>query len=150
MRIIEYHVEVEGQDVPEMFCLATDLHDWQAYPAAVLAAAYKWRRDGSETAQREAKSAIRGAGPSCGPIFRSATPDMIRQEHAARVTACELVRAVARTAARQAAPARKGRRAGQEVHPRRSPHRRPPRRHRHHLRRHRHRQPARPADRGPA
>ncbi len=118
MRIIEYHVEVEGQDVPEMFCLATDLHDWQAYPAAVLAAAYKWRRDGSETAQREAKSAIRGAGPSCGPIFRSATPDMIRQEHAARVTACELVRAVARTAARQAAPARKGRRAGQEVHPR--------------------------------
>ncbi len=43
---------------------------------------------------------------------------MIRQEHAAWITACELVRAVARQAARRAAPARKGRRAGQPVHPR--------------------------------
>jgi hypothetical protein len=32
------------------------LDDWQAYPAAVLAAAAKWRWDGSETALREAKS----------------------------------------------------------------------------------------------
>jgi hypothetical protein len=38
MRVIEYYVEVEGQDVREMFCLATDLDDWHAYPAAVLAA----------------------------------------------------------------------------------------------------------------
>ena len=43
---------------------------------------------------------------------------MIRQEHAAWITACELVRATARAAARAAAPARKGRRAGQPVHPR--------------------------------
>ena len=72
MRIIEY--DVDGQDVPETFCLATDLLDWSAYPAAVLAAAYKWWRwDGSETALREDKSAIRGAGPSTGPIFRSGT-----------------------------------------------------------------------------
>jgi len=84
----------------------------------VLAAAYKWRWDGSETALREDKSAIRGAGPSTGPIFRSGTPEMIRAEHAAWITACELVRAVIRAAARQAAPARKGRRAGQPVHPR--------------------------------
>jgi hypothetical protein len=118
MRVIEYHVEVEGQDVPEMFCLATDLDDWHAYPAGVLAAAYKWRWDGSETALREAKSAIRGAGPSTGPIFRSHTPDMIRQEHAAWITAVELARAAARAAARSAAPARKGRRAGHPVHPR--------------------------------
>ena len=118
MRVIEYYVHVDGQQVPEMFCLVTDLHDWQAYPAGVLAAAYKWRWDGSETALREAKSAIRGAGPSTGPIFRSHCPDMIRQEHAAWITACELVRAAARTAARSAAPARKGRRAGQAVHPR--------------------------------
>jgi hypothetical protein len=109
---------VEGQEVPEMFCLVTDLEDWQAYPAATLAAAYKWRWDGSETAVREAKSAIRGAGPSTGPIFRSRTPDMIAQEHAAWITAVELVRAVARQAARHAAPARKGRRAGQPVQPR--------------------------------
>ena len=84
----------------------------------MLAAAYKWRWDGSETALREAKSAIRGAGPSTGPIFRSHTPDMIRQEHAAWITATELARAAARAAARSAAPARKGRRAGQPVHPR--------------------------------
>ncbi|HEX3957840.1 MAG TPA: hypothetical protein VHZ03_14575, partial [Trebonia sp.] len=50
--------------------------------------------------------------------FRSHCPDMIRQEHAARITAVELVRATARRAARLAAPARKGRRAGQCVHPR--------------------------------
>jgi hypothetical protein len=118
MRVIEYDVRVEGQEVPEMFCLVTDLEDWQAYPAATLAAAYKWRWDGSETAVREAKSAIRGAGPSTGPIFRSRTPDMIAQEHAAWITAVELVRAVARQAARHAAPARKGRRAGQPVQPR--------------------------------
>ena len=118
MRVIEYYADVEGQHVPEMFCLVTDLHDWHQYPAAVLAAAYKWRWDGSETALREAKSAIRGAGPSTGPIFRSRTPDMIRQEHAAWITATELVRAVTRQAARHAAPARKGRRAGQPVHPR--------------------------------
>ena len=84
----------------------------------MLAAAYKWRWDGSETALRETKSAIRGAGPSAGPIFRSRCPDMIRQEHAAWVTACELVRAAARAAALSAAPARKGRRAGQPVQPR--------------------------------
>jgi hypothetical protein len=118
MRVIEYYVDVEGQEVPEMFCLVTDLEDWQQYPAAVLAAAYKWRWDGSETALREAKSAIRGAGPSTGPIFRSRTPDMIRQEHAAWITATELTRAVARQAAQRAAPARKGRRAGQPVQPR--------------------------------
>jgi hypothetical protein len=118
MRVIEYYVEVEGQQVPEMFCLVTDLHDWEQYPAAVLAAAYKWRWDGSETALREAKSAIRGAGPSTGPIFRSHCPDMIAQEHAAWITAVELVRAAARAAARSAAPARKGRRAGQPVQPR--------------------------------
>jgi hypothetical protein len=118
MRVIEYYVHVDGQDVPEMFCLVTDLHDWQAHPAGTLAAAYKWRWDGSETALREAKSAIRGAGPSTGPIFRSHRPDMIRQEHAAWITATELVRAAARSAARDAAPARTGRRAAQPVHPR--------------------------------
>ena len=118
MRVIEYYVHVDGQDVPEMFCLVTDLHDWQAHPASALAAAYKWRWDGSETALREAKSAIRGAGPSTGPIFRSHCPDMIRQEHAAWITGTELVRAAARQAARLAIPARTGRRTGQPVHPR--------------------------------
>ena len=144
MRIIEYDVDVDVQDVPETFCLATDLLDWSAHPAAVLAAAYKWRWDGSETALREDKSAIRGAGPSTGPIFRSGTPEMIRAEHAAWITACELVRAVMRAAARQAVPAEEGP-PGRAARP--SPrdlvHRRPPRRHHRRPRRHRHRQPPR-------
>jgi Insertion element 4 transposase N-terminal len=118
IRVVEYWVDVAGQDTPELFCLITDLRDEAAYPAEVLATAYRWRWDGSETALREAKSAITGAGPSTGPIFRSHTPDLIRQEHAAWTTATELVRAVGRTAARNTAPAAKGRRAGQPVHPR--------------------------------
>jgi len=122
MRVIEYHVQVDGQDVPEMSCLITGLLDYRACPAGLLAAAYRWRQDGSQTALREVKSAIRGAGPSTGPVFRSATPDLIRAEHAARITACELVRATARAAARAAQPARKGHRQP----PRPDPPRRPP------------------------
>jgi len=118
VRVIEYHVTIDGQDVPEMFCLITDLHDHAAYPAAQLAAAYAWRWTGSETALKEAKSAIAGAGPSAGPILRSKTPELIDQEHAAWICGTELVRALARAAARQAAPARKGRNAGQPVQPR--------------------------------
>jgi hypothetical protein len=118
MRVVEYYVEVEGQDVPELFCLITDLTDWRAYPAWQLAAAYKWRWDGSETALREGKSALNGAGPSTGPMFRSQSPELIRQEHAAWITATELVRGTIRTAARHAAPAVKGHRAGLPVHPR--------------------------------
>ncbi len=101
-----------------MFCLITDLHDHTAYPAAQLAGAYAWRWTGSETALKEAKSAIAGAGPSAGPILRSRTPELIDQEHAAWICGAELARALARAAARQAAPARKGRRAGQKVQPR--------------------------------
>ena len=118
VRVIEYLVDVEGQDTGEMFCLITDLHDYVAYPASQLAAAYAWRWPGSETSLKEAKSAITGAGPSAGPIFRSASPALISQEHAAWICGTELCRALARAAARNAAPARKGRRAGQEVQPR--------------------------------
>ncbi len=56
VRVIEYYADVEGQVVPEMFCLITDLTDISEYPAIELAALYKWRWDGSETALREAKS----------------------------------------------------------------------------------------------
>jgi hypothetical protein len=84
----------------------------------VLAQAYHWRWIGSETALKEAKSAISGAGPSTGPMLRSASPALVSQEHAAWVTAVELARATARTAAAAAVPARRGRRAGQPVHPR--------------------------------
>ena len=32
VRVIEYSIDVEGQEVPEMFCLVTDLMDWEDYP----------------------------------------------------------------------------------------------------------------------
>jgi hypothetical protein len=118
VRVIEYHVTVAGRDAPELFCLISDLTDHAAYPAGVLAATYHWRWIGSETCLKEAKSAISGAGPSTGPMLRSASPALIAQEHAAWVTATELTRATARAATAIAVPARKGRRAGQPVHPR--------------------------------
>jgi hypothetical protein len=118
VRVIEYTVAVAGRDAPELFCLITDLHDHQAYPAQALARAYHWRWIGSETCLKEAKSAITGAGPSTGPMLRSASPALAAQEHAAWVTAVELARATARAAAAVAIPARRGLRAGQPVHPR--------------------------------
>ena len=118
VRVVEYTVTVAGRDTPELFCLITDLHDHEAYPAGLLAEAYHWRWIGSETALKEAKSAISGAGPSTGPILRSQSPALIRQEHAAWVISVELARAAARAAAANAVPARKGRPAGQPVRPR--------------------------------
>jgi Transposase DDE domain len=115
MRVIEYLVTLDGQTTPELFCLVTDLLDHTTHPAHQLAAAYKWRWDGSETALREAKSTIHDAGPGTGAILRSATPELVRQEHAAWITATELVRAATRTAATVAAPFAKGPRAGQSV-----------------------------------
>jgi hypothetical protein len=118
VRVIEYYVTVEDQDVPEMFCLVTDLTSITGYPAPELAALYKWRWDGSETALREAKSSLDGAGPGTGPMLRSKSPHLVRQELAAWAAATEMTRGVARDAALAAAPARKGRRAGQPVRPR--------------------------------
>jgi Insertion element 4 transposase N-terminal len=115
VRVIEYWVTVEGQEVPEMFCLVTDLMDIDEYPAAELAGLYKWRWDGSETALREAKASLQGAGPSAGPMLRSGSPELVRQELAAWAAATEMTRSVARAAAAAAAPARKGRRGGLPV-----------------------------------
>jgi hypothetical protein len=118
VRVIGYWAEVEGQEVPEMFCLVTDLMDWEEYPAHELAALYKWRWDGSETALREVKAPLRGAGPGTGPMLRSGTPELVRQELAAWAAGTAMTRAVILDAALAAAPARKGRRAGLEVRPR--------------------------------
>ena len=114
-RVIEYWVTVEGQEVPEMSCLVTDLMDITGYPARELAVLYKWRWDGSQTALREAKASLNGAGPSAGPVLRSGSPDLVRQELAAWAAAAEMTRGLARAAALSAAPAKKGRRAGQPV-----------------------------------
>jgi hypothetical protein len=118
VRVIEYDVTVEGQDVPEMFCLITDLTDIDEHPAPQLAALYRWRWDGSETALREAKASLDGAGPGTGPMLRSQSPALVRQELAAWAAGTEMTRGVARDAAAAALPARKGRRAGQPVRPR--------------------------------
>jgi hypothetical protein len=64
VRVVEYFTDVEGQVVPEMFCLITDLMDISEYPAIELAGHYKWRWDGSETSLRETKSCLDGAGCS--------------------------------------------------------------------------------------
>ncbi len=118
VRVIEYFAGVEGQDVPEMFCLVTDLMDWEDYPAGELAALYKWRWDGSETALREAKAPLRGAGPGTGPMLRSGSPGLVAQELAAWAVGTGLARGVVLDAALAATPAGKGRRAGLAVRPR--------------------------------
>jgi hypothetical protein len=113
VRVIEYFVDIEGQKVPEMFCLVTDLLDWEEYPGPELAALYKWRWDGSETGLREAKAPLHGAGPGTGAMLRSGSPLLIAQEIAAWACSTEMTRGVTRDAALTAVPARKGRRAGQ-------------------------------------
>jgi len=113
VRVIEYFVDIEGQEVPEMFCLVTDLLDWREYPARELAGLYKWRWDGSETGLREAKAPLHGAGPGTGAMLRSGSPDLVAQEIAAWAAATEMTRGVTRDAALAAAPAKRGRRAGQ-------------------------------------
>ena len=118
VRVIEYFIDVEGQEVPEMFCLVTDLMDWEDYPGPELAALYKWRWDGSETALREAKAPLRGAGPGTGPMLRSGSPVLVRQELAAWAAGTGMTRRVVLGAALAAVPARKGRRAGLTVRPR--------------------------------
>ncbi|MGH3123114.1 MAG: hypothetical protein ACRDND_19130 [Streptosporangiaceae bacterium] len=115
VRVIEYDVHIDGQQVEEMFCLATSLLDWQEYPGPELAALYKWRWDGSETALREAKAPLHGAGPGTGAMLRSGSPLLIAQEIAGWACATEMTRGVTRDAALAAAPARKGRRAGRPV-----------------------------------
>ena len=115
MRVVEYHVDIDGATTPELFCLVTDLLDHTTHPAHQLAQAYRWRWDGSETALREAKSAIHDAGPGTGAILRSHHPELIRQEHAAWIVGTELVRAATRSAAAIAAPFAKGPRTGQPV-----------------------------------
>ncbi len=77
LSVIEYYAEVEGQLVPEMFCLVTDLLDWRDYPAIELAGLYRWRWDGSETSLREAKAPLHGAGPGTGAMLRSGSPQLI-------------------------------------------------------------------------
>jgi hypothetical protein len=98
VRVVDYDVVPPGEATTsgELFCLVTDLLDHEAYPADALATAYPWRWIGSETTYKENKSTITDAGPSRGPILRSRTPDMVRQELWAWLTATDLTRAAGR------------------------------------------------------
>jgi hypothetical protein len=70
------------------------------------------------TALREAKAPLRGAGPGTGPMLRSGSPDLARQELAAWAAGVGMTRGVVLDAALAAAPVRKGRTAGLPVRPR--------------------------------
>jgi len=118
VRVIEYHVTLAGTTTPELFCLITDLLDPIAHPAHLLAKAYRWRWDGSETALREAKSTLHGAGPGTGAMLRSHTPTLVKQEHAAWITSVALLHALTRAAAATTGPHTKGQRTAQPVHAR--------------------------------
>jgi len=107
VRVVEYDVTVPGRDgaEDELYALATTLTDWQAYPAAELAACYPGRWAATETVIGEDKSAITDAGPSRGPILRSSSPHQVTQEMWAWITATQLVRIQGCQAARAGAAA---------------------------------------------
>jgi len=107
VRVVEYDVKVPGRDgaEDELYALATTLTDWQAYPAAALAACYPGRWAATETVIGEDKSAVTDAGPSRGPILRSSSPHQVIQEMRAWITATQLVRIQGCQAARAGAAA---------------------------------------------
>ena len=118
VRVIEYWVTVEGQDVPEMFSLVTDLMDYEEHPGPELAALYKWRWDGRRPRCGRPRRRCAARAPARGRCCRSGYPDLVRQELAAWAAGVGMTRAVARDAALAAAPARKGEGAGLRVRPR--------------------------------
>jgi hypothetical protein len=79
VRVVEYTVlttDADGEQVSELFCLATSLLDPAHAPAADLAALYhdRWQ---AETGIGEIKTELRG-GPEV--VLRSKTPAMVAQE----------------------------------------------------------------------
>ena len=118
VRVIEYYAEVEGQAAGEMFCLVTDLTDISEHPGPELAALYKWRWDGSETALREAKASLDGAWRAPGRCSAPAPRTWSGRNSLRLGRRTEMTRGVARDAALAASPARKGRRACQPAAPR--------------------------------
>jgi hypothetical protein len=103
VRVVEYDVEIPGKDgASELFCLATTLLDWAAYPAAAVCAAYPERWSASETTIGENKTTITDAGPSRGPILRSEEPALVRQEIWAWLAGAQLVRKAAHATAHAA------------------------------------------------
>jgi hypothetical protein len=97
VRVIAFTVTAEledGTSRTEAYRMITTLLDHRACPAAELAAAYA-RRWAVETAFRELKATLRGAGR----VLRSRTPDLARQEIWAYLIVYQAVRAVIAAAA---------------------------------------------------
>ena len=91
VRVIEYSVvttDENGQEVSELFALATTLLDVEAYPAIELAQAYhaRWQ---AETGIGDLKTTIRG-GPEV--VLRSKTPAGVEQEFWAMLCVYQAVR----------------------------------------------------------
>lgn len=91
IRVIEYSVlttGADGEQVSELFCLATTLLDPAEAPAADLAALYhdRWQ---AETGIGEIKTEQRG-GPEV--VLRSKTPEMVAQEFWAMLCVYQAVR----------------------------------------------------------
>lgn len=91
VRVIEYSVittDEQGQQVSELFALATTLLDPQRFPAIELAGRYhdRWQ---AETGIADLKTTIRG-GPEV--VLRSKTPAMVAQEFWAMLCVYQAVR----------------------------------------------------------
>jgi hypothetical protein len=99
VRVVEYDVAKPDGSTSELFCLLTTLTDEQRYSKQDIAGLYPQRWSAAETTIGENKSTITDAGPSRGPILRSATPALVYQEIWAWLTATQLVRRAAHAAA---------------------------------------------------
>lgn len=98
VRVIEYTVWTAtetGEEMSELFCLATTLVDPETAPAAELAELYhdRWQ---AETGIGEMKTTVRG-GPEV--VLRSKTPDMVEQEFWAMLCVYQAIRDLIRQAA---------------------------------------------------
>jgi hypothetical protein len=98
VRVITYRVYLPDGTNSDEFILATTLLDHTTHPAPDVANVYKQRWSAAETTIGENKTTITDAGPSRGPILRSQTPALVRQEIWAWLTATQLVRRLAHTA----------------------------------------------------
>ena len=68
VRVIEYYVtDVEGQEVPEMFCLVTDLMDWRGVPGPASSRRCISGGGTGRTAPRGAVVTDGGERPSISP-----------------------------------------------------------------------------------
>ena len=101
VRVIEYTIWTtteEGEQMSELFCLASTLLDPDTAPAAELAELYhdRWQ---AETGIGDMKTTVRG-GPEV--VLRSHTPDLVEQEFWAMLCVYHAIRDLIRHAAEPA------------------------------------------------